>query len=202
MRTFPYLAVLAFVVWAACGGSDGPSGPGDQTYMPPAGGSGSAVDPGDATSVTCHGLNDCDYWFCECADGAVVNSALCQNGYCMGAKSACPDACHYFNHGDWTGHAGGGPDQGGHGSGSNMNTCGTLGSSNSTCNACVHDSCCSQDAACSASGSCVDYWNCAITCQGDSACLDVCDEDYPAGRSGYQALEGCIYDSCSSDCNL
>jgi hypothetical protein len=200
MRTCSYLVSLpiALITFAACGGADSP-GPGDQTYMPPAGGSGSA-DPSDATSVTCHGLDDCDYWFCQCADGAVVNSSLCQNGFCMGAKSACPDACHYFNHGDWTGQAGGGPDQG-HGSGSGQ-SCGTLGSSNATCNSCVHDSCCNADAACSASGACVDYWNCAITCNGDASCLDVCDQNYPAGRSNYEQLESCINNSCGGACAL
>jgi hypothetical protein len=196
MRTCCYLIPFAFLL-AACGGTDSP-GPGDQTYTPPGGtGSGSA-DPSDATSVTCQGLNDCDYWFCECADGAVVNSALCQNGFCMGAKSACPDACHYFGHGDWTGQAGGGPDQG-HGSGSG-DSCGTLGSSDGSCNACVHASCCAADATCSASGACVDYWNCAITCAGDPSCLDFCDQDYPAGRGGYEQLESCIYNDCSAEC--
>jgi hypothetical protein len=195
MRTFSYLVILAF---AACGGSDSPAGPGGQTYMPPGGGSGSA-DPSDATSVTCQGLNDCDYWFCQCADGAVVNSSLCQNGYCMGAKSACPSACAYFNHGDWTGQAGGGPHD--HGSGSGA-SCGTLGSSNATCNSCVHGSCCSADAACSASGPCIDYWNCAVDCNGDASCLGTCDASYPAGRNGYEQLYGCIQDSCGTACAL
>jgi hypothetical protein len=101
--------VLSFAVLAACGGGDDDSvGPGSQSFDPPSEQQGSGK-PSDATTVTCTQAEDCGYWYCRCEDGAIVNSALCVNGYCMGAQTACPRACDYFNHGPWTGEAGGGP---------------------------------------------------------------------------------------------
>jgi hypothetical protein len=39
-----------------------------------------------------------------------VNARNCNNGYCMDAKSTCPNACTAFGF-TWAGTAGGGPDQ-------------------------------------------------------------------------------------------
>ncbi|HEY4181815.1 MAG TPA: hypothetical protein VGM90_33460 [Kofleriaceae bacterium] len=186
---------------AACGGGDdgGGSGAGSQTYVPPAGGSPAPVT--DRTSETCSGLDDCDYWFCECADGGVVNSSLCQNGFCMGAMSACPSACAAFNHGAWTGHAGGGPQTGGHGSGSGSGaTCGNLPSAGASCDACVKGNCCA--AATSCDGACRSYWDCVGGCNGDNDCLDACDAGNPDGRDAAQNLTACAQDSCNSECGL
>ncbi|HEY4057423.1 MAG TPA: hypothetical protein VGM39_12485 [Kofleriaceae bacterium] len=200
MKAIGWILVLGL---AACGGDDGGSAPGagSQTYTPPAGGGGSSAPVSDRTSQTCSGLDDCDYWFCECADGGVVNSALCQNGYCMGAMSACPSACDYFHHGAWTGHAGGGPQtHGGSGSGSSGGSCGNLPSAGASCDACVTDSCCSEASSCT--GSCRSYWDCVGGCNGDYDCLDACDAGNPDGRDAAQDLISCTESSCSSECAL
>lgn len=188
MRTI----LLFLVTVAACGG-DPPVHPGGQSYVPPTMQQGSGGKPSGATSVTCSNAADCDYWFCECSDGAVVNSALCVNDYCMDAASACPQACDYFQHGAWTGTAGGGP-------GSIPHSCGSLGSHDETCDACFRTSCCDEGTACGQTTSCLDYWDCAVACNGDPQCREDCDAQYPDGRAPYQALEGCLADNCSTQC--
>jgi hypothetical protein len=111
----------------------------------------------------------------------------------MDAATACPQACDYFQHGAWTGEAGGGP-------GSIPDTCGSLGSENATCDACFRTSCCDEGAACGQTESCLDYWDCAVACNGDPQCRDSCDAQFPDGRSPYEALEGCLLDNCSTQC--
>jgi len=186
--------LLLILSCAACGGGDdAPSSPGNQDFTPPPETHGTG-QPDGATSVTCSTGADCDYWFCRCADGAVVNSALCVNSYCMDAANACPPACEYFDHGAWTGAAGGGP-------GTSMPpACGDLGSSDPDCDACFHDACCDEGAACSDRADCLSYWDCAVACGSDPGCRDECDLQYPQGAGPYAALESCLLDSCSSQC--
>ena len=190
------ISVLICVVVAACGGGDDGSGigPGSQSYEPPSEGSGSGK-PSDATNVTCSdAADDCGYWFCRCEDGAVVNSALCVNGYCMGAASACPRACEYFQHGAWTGEAGGGPTE------MVPTTCGGLGSDNAACDSCMHDSCCDEAEACGTTTSCLSYWDCTLACNGDPSCQNQCEYTYPGGIAPYEGLRDCLLDSCYSEC--
>ena len=185
--------LLVGVALAACGGDGDSVGPGSQSYDPPAEQQGSGK-PSDSTSVTCSQAEDCGYWYCRCDDGAVVNSALCVNGYCMGAQSACPRACEYFNHGGWTGEAGGGP------STPTPTTCGGLGSDIAACNTCMKDQCCSEASACGNSSSCLNYWDCSLACDGDPSCLDECDAWYGSGKSAYIGLRDCLLDNCYSQC--
>lgn len=187
------ISCLVFVAVVACG-SDGnsPTGPGDQSYNPPPEMTGSGT-PSGATSYTCQQAADCGYWYCRCEDGAVVNSALCVNGYCMNAETACPRACEYFDHGKWTGEAGGGP-------GMTMTTCGGLGSQNAACETCMENECCSEASACGNSATCLDYWDCAVACNGDAGCRDECDALYPSGAAPYEALRDCLLDNCYSQC--
>lgn len=191
------LLLSTLLVLGACGGDDGPSGPGGQSYTPPPSnqGDGQTRPPG-ATSFTCGAADDCAYWYCECADGFVVNSAQCVNGYCMDAASACPEACSYFQHGEWTGAAGGGP-----GSQPPTDSCGGLGSSDPVCDACGKESCCSESAACGDSPACLDYWDCAVACGGDAGCRAGCDAVYPDGISTYEALESCLVGACRAECS-
>ena len=88
-------------------GADKPNG---GTLNPPPVDDGTGK-PSNATSFTCNVAEDCGNWFCECSDGFVVNSAFCMNGYCLDASGACADACttSLWDHGTWTGFAGGGP---------------------------------------------------------------------------------------------
>jgi hypothetical protein len=189
MRSLLSCACLALI--AGCGDAP-PPGPGDQTFTPPSEQTGGGR-PSGATEETCVAADDCSYWYCRCGDGAIVNSALCVNGYCMDAASACPDACEYFGHGAWTGEAGGGP-------GSTTGTCGGLGSSGAACDACFRDACCEEGEACGAQPSCLDYWDCAVPCGGDAGCRAECDARYPAGAAPYRALESCLVASCSEAC--
>ena len=179
------------VVLAACGGDGDSIGPGMQDYEPPAEQMGTGK-PADATSVTCSRADDCGYWYCRCEDGAVVNSALCQNGYCMGAATACPRACEYFNHGMWTGEAGGGP--------TTPPVCGGLGSHIAACDSCMKENCCSEATACGTSATCLDYWDCRVACNGDPTCITNCNNQYPSGKAPYENLSNCLLDSCYSQC--
>lgn len=189
------ISILVCAVLAACGGDDGDGGigPGSQSYDPPSEQQGSGK-PSDATDVTCSQAEDCDYWYCGCEDGFVVNSALCVNGYCMGAATACPRACEYFGHGDWTGAAGGGPGN------TTPPTCGGLGSDNIACDTCMHEQCCDEASACGEAQSCLSYWDCTLACDGDPACDADCQDLYPGGIAPYEGLRDCLLDSCYSQC--
>lgn len=71
-------------------------------------GTGTGKHP-NATDVTCDVVDDCGYWGCVCEDGAFVESAICDNGYCLDAAAACPSGCADLGHGAWSGEASGGP---------------------------------------------------------------------------------------------
>ena len=60
------------------------------------------------TGKSCSRADDCGYYFCQCSDGAIVNSRLCSQGSCQGAAAHCGSACTVFKHGSWTGVFGGG----------------------------------------------------------------------------------------------
>jgi hypothetical protein len=184
--------ILVLVIVAACGGTS-TIPPGDQTYTPPPMPQDGGGKPSGATDVMCGAAADCDYWFCQCSDGAVVNAALCVNSYCMAASSACPDACGYFHHGSWTGDASGGP-------GSITHTCGSFGSQDPTCDACFRTSCCDPGTACANSPACLDLWDCVVGCGSSADCVASCEADKPDGRAPYEALQGCLVDHCSSQC--
>jgi hypothetical protein len=189
------ILVLVCVMAAACGGDDdGSIGPGMQDYEPPAEQQGSGK-PGGATSYTCSQASDCGYWFCRCEDGAVVNSALCVNGFCMNAESACPRACEYFNHGAWTGEAGGGP-----GGTTTPPACGGLGSDLAACDSCMKSQCCDEASACGSSQSCFNYWDCVVECDGDPSCRAECEDSYPSGVGPYEGLSSCLLDNCYMQC--
>jgi len=195
------IGLILVVCCAACGGGgdgddggdDGPDGPGDETFTPEPEQNGGG-EPGGSTGYACSLAEDCDYWFCRCDDGAVVNSALCVNGYCMDAASACPSACEYFDHGGWSGSAGGGPGT------STPQECGGLGSSDQDCDSCFVDSCCDQGESCGDSPDCLAYWDCVVPCGSEPSCRDECDFWYPDGAAIYGSLESCLLDLCSAEC--
>ena len=186
--------ILGALALAACGGDDdAPTGPGSQT-LPPS----TQPPPGSPTTgVSCSSSDPCDYWFCRCDDGAVVNAAFCSNGSCSTASAICPAACETFDHGEWTGVAGGGPDQP-----PPTSTCGGLGSSNATCDACFVDECCAEGEACSATSGCLSHWDCVVECDGDPGCRADCDDvASPSGRAAYEDLESCLVGSCGGACS-
>jgi hypothetical protein len=101
----------SLVVLCACSGSSS-SGDGDGGTV--AKGTQTAPDNSTTptttqpTGKTCGAADDCAYWYCQCNDGAVVNSRLCSQSTCQGPKAHCPSACTTFSHGGWSGSAGGG----------------------------------------------------------------------------------------------
>jgi hypothetical protein len=68
----------------------------------------SAGTGGAANGKTCSRAEDCGYYYCKCADGAVVNSRACVQGSCQLPSAHCSSACAAFRHGAWSGVAGGG----------------------------------------------------------------------------------------------
>src|SRR5690349_6862082 len=110
-----FVRVLAVTLLACGGNSDhhhSNIGSGTQSYSPPTTNNGGGK-PTNATNATCGSADDCAWWYCECSDGAVVNSRTCTNGYCLAADGTCPGGCASFNHGSWTGNYGGGSSGGG-----------------------------------------------------------------------------------------
>ena len=208
MKAISLLApsLLAILLVACSGGDDTTTGgssvpPGDEDFTPPPTDNGGGR-PSGATNVTCQSGSDCAYWFCRCDDGSVVNSADCSNGFCMDAPSACPGACEYFNHGGWTGEAGGGPvpPQPDPGPGPSAQ-CGNQGSTDSVCWSCVESQCCSESAACYDNAECLGYWDCVADCGiGAPGCESQCGSIYPGGENDYYQLESCLVSDCSLEC--
>lgn len=195
--TITVIAALSTGVYG-CGSQETISTPGEEDYTPPPVDDGSGVPPG-ATETTCQQVEDCGYWFCECDDGFVVNAANCQNGYCLDPQSTCPDACGFFDHGEWTGNYGGGPTAP---TDPPIEDCGTLGSNDPECDACSKASCCQEMAACDDNISCLNYWDCVVFCPpGDLFCQDDCALDYPDGVFDFEDLQACLNDSCQSECS-
>ncbi len=145
------------------GGGNGGNGGGDPGATNGAGGGAS-----NATSVTCGTMKDCAYWYCRCADGAVVNSADCSNGYCSSASVACPKACTAFQHGSWSGEATGGP--------SKTDRAGSDGGGGGGGGTCSRSQDCASIACTCADDSVVNTQSCTNgTCDPASiACVDAC----------------------------
>ena len=126
-----------------------------------------------------------------------MNAAYCNNGFCSTADAICPAACATFQHGAWTGVAGGGPQQP-----PPTSTCGGLGSSNAACDACFEEACCTEGAACGGNAGCLSLWDCIVDCDGDPACRSACEDAATAsGLDAYDQLEGCLLGSCSGACS-
>lgn len=112
--------VSAAVLIVACTGGGGTTGSSSGASS----GTASGIGPGQQTAPdtqrapsspaptgkACSSANDCANWYCRCNDGAVVNSRLCYNGSCQAPSAHCEDACKVFDHGGWSGTAGGGDD--------------------------------------------------------------------------------------------
>jgi len=200
MKPIRVCLLLFLLVSCTAGDGDGDGNsvpPGDQVFTPDPSDTGSGK-PAGATDFTCDAVAECDYWYCRCEDGFVVNAANCKNGYCMDAASSCPSACEYFEHGSWTGEAGGGPKE--PTPTPTPSECGEQGSTNDTCWSCVEDECCGDSAACYDNPDCLDYWDCLYGCGFGFACEDSCRSLYPDGVYDYENLSQCVDFQCSQDC--
>lgn len=85
------------------GGNGGNGGNDNPVYTPPAG-----QRPANAedhhTSYSCGSSSDCQYWFCQCTNGSIVNSSFCDNGACLDASASCTDGVRRVrDHLDWIG---------------------------------------------------------------------------------------------------
>ncbi len=67
------------------------------------------------------------------------------------------------------------------------------------CDSCVEASCCSEAGACLAGSACDSFVACAEPCT-TQACIDVCSETNPAGRSDYESLVNCVQVYCPTSC--
>ncbi len=151
-----------------------------------------------STGETCSGgsAEECSYWYCRCADGALVNSRFCSNGACKGPGAICEDSCQYFGHGAWTGLAGGGPPPPNPDGSSGNNSNGDPGNTQS-CDACIQEDCGWERDACLDEPDCGDYTSCV---RDEDAFT--CSERYPFGQTPYDDLAFCIESNCSSICGL
>ncbi|MBS1122650.1 MAG: hypothetical protein H6Q90_4878 [Deltaproteobacteria bacterium] len=187
-----FVPLFTFLLVAACSDGGSTIGPGPQTHVPTT----PPPPSSPTTSVTCSASDPCDFWFCQCADDAVVNSAFCNQGLCSEASAICPEACTAFGHGAWTGVAGGGPGQP-----PQPSSCGGLGSSTQSCDTCFEAQCCTEGKACGDDPSCLDHWDCVVGCNGDGGCRAACDDTAdPTGRAHYEALEACLLSDCGDVC--
>ncbi len=195
-KTIPLVSLL-LVSLASCSGGGGEGdtiGAGGQDYVPDSTDNGGGR-PDNATNVTCSSAQaDCAYWFCRCEDGAVVNSANCVNGFCLDAQASCPDACSYFDHGDWTGAAGGGPTQEPPGP-----NCGSQGGS-LECQQCSETECCSQSASCTDNPECLNLWDCVVDCRGDGGCVSNCEDQHFSGVDDFYSYTSCLDSNCLDEC--
>lgn len=150
-----------------------------------------------ATGPSCGTSADCDYWYCECSNGSVVNSRTCDNGHCQSADDTCPVACA-----DLGATFVGVIDPSNVGPTDPTDTCGGFTfSNNASCGSCYHDACCDEGTACADDADCLQYWDCAVLCR-DGACLDGCTDLYPWGAAPYQDFQFCLLDNCKSACGF
>ncbi len=197
-------ALLSVATLTACAGDrvvthSGGISRGSQTNTGPTINDGSGK-PSNATNYTCASSDGCAYWYCQCADGFIVNSANCYNGYCLDAAGSCPNACDTFHHGAWTGVAGGGP---GGSSGTDPIDDGSSsnpGPTGSSCSECVDDYCSYELSACTNNPDCVSYSDCVQGCYGDYDCVSTCDEYYQYGIDDFYAFLDCGQSWCSDEC--
>lgn len=219
-----FLAALLCVSSLACSGDDGETDEKGGSSSMNAGGS--QADPSKPENMTMNDAMttgdacmmadpDCANWFCRCEDGAVVNARFCDNGFCSGPGAICPDACVAFQHGAWTGYAGGGvkqedppkdggstPDMGGGGGTTDPPDDGPMcatssANSNSTCDQCGRASCCEEIQRCEGSGACLDFWDCVVF----GNVRQDCEDQYPDGIFDYEDLEYCLVSECSGECS-
>lgn len=189
------------LVMSACSGGTGDQGgntdpvrggvaPGSETAPPP------STPPSRPTSTgeTCREGKDCANWFCQCADGAVVNSAFCYNGACQTPENHCPRACETFRHGAWTGRVGGGPQP--------PSSCAITGLQlgQNACVTCLKDKCCGALQTCDRDAECLAWDRCTTDCNGDQACRDACSAAHPSGEDRYMQIYNCAASSCPSTC--
>ena len=94
---------ITFLLWAGCGGAQGPENNSLGTGGGSGGTRGTGTGGGQTSSNPCTRSEDCPYWYCECANVfAPVNSRSCINRECQSASVTCNSSCANFNS-SWTG---------------------------------------------------------------------------------------------------
>ncbi len=102
------------------------------------------------------------------------------------------------------GGATGGTGGGGSGGGSACDQAGECGNTgNDGCVACaVNGPCSDVFDACFTNDSCAAYQTCLAFCDGNTGCIEGCNQEVPAGKIAYDAYEQCVLcDQCVVSCN-
>lgn len=79
-------------------------------------------------------------------------------------------------------------------------TCGGFSSPDPQCNTCLSSSCCSEATTCGANTSCAAISTCIQAC-ADDTCSQGCLTSNAAGAADYNALTGCVSNSCMVACS-
>jgi hypothetical protein len=75
-------------------------------------------------------------------------------------------------------------------------------STDTACDTCMEQACCSQLTACANQTSCENLASCINNCaSGNTTCMNSCDSSYSSGLSTLTSLFTCVEDSCSASCN-
>jgi hypothetical protein len=75
------------------------------------------------------------------------------------------------------------------------------GSSDSACELCSKQSCCSQLKAYLSDPNILPLSKCIQSCADNSSCVQTCSSQYPTVLSNYQAVQSCESSACASACN-
>lgn len=68
------------------------------------------------------------------------------------------------------------------------------------CETCIQERCTTEDLACSRSAGCFVVSGCVAGCSGDKACIQKCQEDFPAALPLLASLTSCFTARCPSEC--
>jgi hypothetical protein len=70
------------------------------------------------------------------------------------------------------------------------------------CFACAKERCCAQYAECNMNTACGDYVSCGDECaDDDTACFDLCDDQYPIGSALFYGFAACGLTQCPDLCD-
>jgi hypothetical protein len=131
----------------------------------------------------------------DCGNGTIA--ACNSEGYtpdCSGSSTSGSSTCHY---GGGTGAGG----SGGGGGGGSTGICAPL-STDTACDTCQDNSCCSQMTACSNQASCHSLLTCINNCSsGDTTCMNSCQSSYSSGVTTLTTFITCVQTSCSASCS-
>ena len=122
----------------------------------------------------------------------------CPNGYVCRAASTAGGADVCYSQAETNPGSGGGG-----GSGSTLIGPCTPSSTDTACETCFEQSCCSQVTACESQPSCLNLLNCIGDCPSgsDTTCTNGCETSYPLGVANFDSFATCLTNYCSVSCS-